>query len=57
MVGATLAVDQGRRKADPYRGNPAYPICVYTRLTEGMDTVRIVKKILSLLLDQLGKPV
>ena len=31
MVGATLAVDQGRRKADPYRGNPAYPICVCTK--------------------------
>jgi len=31
MVGATLAVDQGRRKADPYRGNPAYPICVCIR--------------------------
>jgi len=45
MVGATLAVDQGRRtpsgppvlctgygQADPYRGNPAYPICVCTSL-------------------------
>jgi len=44
MVGATLAVDRGRRtpsgppvlctgygQADPYRGNPACPICVCTR--------------------------
>ena len=33
MVGATFAVAQGRRKADPYSGNPAHPICVCTSTT------------------------